>query len=152
MDFISLVLYILVGALWGCTNPILRKGATEESTSTSTTTTTSSDSADSSKASTLYSSFLKFLKIRVWLPYALNQCGSIFFYFLLARADLTMAVPICNALSLVFSCGTSFALGEQVDRPLRAILGSSMVMTGVIICLLSREEENRGKSPMEDEL
>jgi drug/metabolite transporter (DMT)-like permease len=143
-EMISLV---LVGALWGCTNPLLRRGSLEEHPSTTNDT-------DSSLFSTLKVTLSKFRKVRVWLPYALNQCGSLLFYYLLANADLSMAVPVCNALSLVFSCITSYALGEHVDQPIRAICGSALVMIGVAICMSSQQESSttQEKESMEGEL
>ena len=94
----------------------------------------------------LRASATKFLNVRVWLPYALNQSGSILFYLVLSRSDLTLAVPICNALSLVFSIVTSFALGESVDKPARAVIGSALVMVGVGICVNSRENQEDGST------
>lgn len=139
MELLDLVILVLVGAFWGCTNPFLRKGAVEVSSQESNEET----GGTGSLLQVLSSSAAKFLNIRVWLPYALNQSGSILFYVALSRSDLTLAVPVCNALSLVFSVITSFALGENVDKPLRAVLGSALVMIGVGICVNSREESEQ---------
>ena len=128
----EMVSLVLVGAFWGCTNPMLRKGALEEHPSTT-------DDKESSLLSFLIVTLSKFRRIRVWLPYALNQCGSLLYYWLLANSDLSMAVPVCNALSLVFSCITSYALGERADQPIRALVGSALVMIGVAICMSSQE-------------
>ena len=113
MDLLDLLLLVLVGALWGCTNPFLRKGAAEVKRSTNNKDDANAD-ADADVTSTtteqhnpllqtIRSSVVKFLNIRVWLPYALNQFGSVLFYLALSRSDLMLAVPICNGLSLVFS-------------------------------------------------
>jgi hypothetical protein len=123
----------LVGAFWGCTNPLLRKGSVEAEAS-------SSYSSDSF----MYASIKKFFNVRVWLPYVLNQCGSILFYILLAKSDLTMAVPTCNALALVFSCITSFALGEPIHQPIRTIVGASFVVLGVTLCVAPQEGSTDG--------
>lgn len=125
---------ILVGALWGCTNPLLRKGSVEGQTNEDTTT------------PLRHSSFLKrslttFFKFRVWLPYALNQSGSLVFYILLAHSNLSMAVPTCNALALVFSFLTSWYLGEPFTKPLQTLLGASLIMIGIAICVSSSYEE-----------
>lgn len=142
MDLLDLLLMALVGAFWGCTNPILRKGASEAKNSAQPSNGESRKPAEDSGSlvQVLRKSAMVFLNIRVWLPYALNQFGSVLFYVVLSRSDLMLAVPICNGLSLVCSIVTSFALGETVDRPVRAILGSVLVMTGVGICVQSREE------------
>lgn len=139
MEFLDLIILVLVGAFWGCTNPFLRKGAVEAKTSSSESQAPGTN--DDSLFQVLRASAAKFLNIRVWFPYALNQSGSILFYVALSRSDLTLAVPICNALSLVFSVVTSFALGESVDKPGRAVLGAALVMIGVGICVNSREDQ-----------
>ena len=139
MEFFDLCLLVLVGAFWGCTNPFLRKGAVEAKRNEESAAQGSEQST--STLQVLKNSAAKFLNIGVWLPYALNQSGSLLFYLALSRSDLTLAVPICNALALVFSVVTSFALGESVDKPARAVLGSALVMVGVGICVQSREQD-----------
>jgi len=149
MKAVDVILLALVGAFWGCTNPFLRKGAAQLKDDKAATNkkTDAQDKDDSnnnnhSMFQALKASSLKFLNIQVWLPYALNQFGSILFYVALSRSDLTLAVPICNALALVFSTITSFlVLGETVDQPIRAVLGSALVMVGVGICISTRNEE-----------
>eukprot|EP00980_Cylindrotheca_fusiformis_P013783 scaffold3556_cov190-Cylindrotheca_fusiformis.AAC.18 len=126
-DFMSM---ILVGALWGCTNPLMRKGSVEATAD-----------ATHKKDSFLISSLKSFLKIKVWIPYALNQSGSIVFYVLLAKSDLSLAVPICNALALLFSFITSLILGEPMQKPFRSFLGATLVVVGVTICVSTQAEE-----------
>mmetsp|Transcript_18751 Transcript_18751/g.28919 ORF Transcript_18751/g.28919 Transcript_18751/m.28919 type:complete len:170 (+) Transcript_18751:256-765(+) len=142
---------LVVGAFWGCTNPFLRRGAAtatagvdkddkDDSPNTTKKETknqehTKSTTSSSSLGSTVLSSLQKFRRWEVWVPYLFNQCGSLFFYYLLANSNLTVAVPVCNALSLVFSIVTSFYLGERVDKPLRAIFGATLVTGGVAICV-----------------
>ena len=71
--------------------------------------------------------------------YILNQFGSVLFYIQLSKSDLTLAVPICNGLALVFSFVTSYFLGEPINKPLRTLLGASLVVAGVAICLTADE-------------
>lgn len=120
---------ILVGALWGCTNPLLRKGAVEV------------EPHQPPNASSLKVVLMTFLNLRVWLPYLLNQSGSIVFYALLANSDLTLAVPMCNALAMLFSFITSACLGEKIDKPLRAFAGATLVLVGVTICVTAQDQE-----------
>lgn len=130
---------LLVGALWGCTNPLLRKGSMETATNDASATNKNDKNKNklSSSLSTLLRSFLRF---QVWLPYALNQSGSIVFYLLLSKSsvDLSMAVPICNALALVFTFVTSwYVLGEPMHKPVQTIVGTVLIMVGVTICVQS---------------
>lgn len=155
---------VLVGAVWGCTNPFLRKGATNDeniggqSKDGMGEEPTDERSNQSNKNQTMVQSLLRFRRVRVWLPYLLNQSGSILYYKLLATSDLSLSVPVCNALALVFSSATSFLLGERVDRPVAAIFGSLLVTLGVALCMASKDDlwsnENGGNVPSQsgDEL
>lgn len=163
---------ILVGALWGCTNPFMRKGSDESSG-------TNSDAAnqnigDSGKAGTRDSDapessgtaekshnntttstanidektnalkpLSRLVRIKVWLPYLINQLGSILYYKLLASSNLTLSVPICNATAMVFSSITSVILGERLNHPKKAALGVILVLFGVAICMFSSEDGTR---------
>jgi drug/metabolite transporter (DMT)-like permease len=129
---LDLVGLVLVGALWGCTNPLLRDGSKAAAAS-------SNCAATSTHASNhrIVAALGKFKNVKVWLPYLLNQCGSLLYYFCLSRSNISLAVSICNALALVFSTATSCVLGERVDKPLSTALGASMIMIGVAICLVS---------------
>lgn len=123
---------VLVGALWGCTNPLLRKGSVEATP----------DSEKKSRTdSFLIGSLRTFLNIKIWLPYVLNQSGSIVFYILLAKSDLSLAVPICNALALLFSFVTSLLLGEPMQKPFRSVMGATLVVVGATICVSTQNDE-----------
>jgi drug/metabolite transporter (DMT)-like permease len=142
VDVLSLV---LVGACWGCTNPLLRA-----SSATNQKTTSTADAASDTKATfaqSVVSSLSKFRRVSVWLPYVVNQAGSLLYYFALSQSDLSVAVPVCNALALVFSIATSYFMGERVDQPLRTMLGATLVMGGVAVCLVSRNAEDENGIP-----
>mmetsp|Transcript_33809 Transcript_33809/g.49690 ORF Transcript_33809/g.49690 Transcript_33809/m.49690 type:complete len:206 (+) Transcript_33809:134-751(+) len=179
---------LLVGAVWGCSNPFLRKGSStvlsdkqiggdikartqrtrDEASTTeianssrgglSVTNCDKQTSADSIATSTTnigiisalwmkIKSLSQFQSVRVWLPYLLNQSGSIIYYRLLATSDLTLAVPSCNALALVFSAIMSYLLGERLDCPGRVAIGSILVTTGVFICVSSSNSGASLSSP-----
>jgi drug/metabolite transporter (DMT)-like permease len=140
----EIVCLVLVGALWGCTNPLLRKGSTNAQVTSKVA--SEGESIDGHTASDtpslirwITSSLRSFLNAGVWLPYLLNQAGSVMFYFTLARSDLSLAVPICNGLSLVFSIGTTYLIGERIDQPIKTFAGAALVVAGVAICLSARE-------------
>lgn len=120
---------LLVGVLWGCTNPLLRQG------SISTEVETDKTQSEGTRFS-LIQQLSKFRYIQVWLPYVLNQMGSLLFYFTLSRNDLSLTVPIANSLALVFSIVTSTCLlHEPVQRPFYTAIGATCVMVGVAICV-----------------
>ena len=136
--FADYVAMILVGALWGCTNPLLRHEAVRAEDSINQ----SYPQEDPSFLSSLLRMTKKFCRIGVLMPYILNQTGSVLFYFLLGNAEISAAVPICNGLALFFSVATTFAAGENVHSPLRTIVGSSLVVIGVATCVMSPRKED----------
>mmetsp|Transcript_29110 Transcript_29110/g.42810 ORF Transcript_29110/g.42810 Transcript_29110/m.42810 type:complete len:141 (-) Transcript_29110:129-551(-) len=129
---------LLVGALWGCTNPFMRQGSIE-SKKTSTINTSQEEGEESTS---VLKSLFRLAKIKVWLPYLINQLGSLLYYKQLASSNLTLSVPVCNATAMVFSCITSFFLGERVNQPGRAALGVILVLLGVQICMYSSSENS----------
>lgn len=118
---------VLVGIFWGCTNPLIRRGSITES-------------APDADRPLLLVYLSKFLRVSVWLPYALNQLGSVVFYFTLSQADISIASPACNGLALAFSVVTSWWIGEKIRHPTRTIFGSALVMGGVGLCLYAKEQ------------
>ncbi len=123
---------LLVGALWGCTNPLLRKGSVD-----------TEQNQQTPNASFLMAFMESFINFKVWLPYLFNQLGSLVFYVLLSNSDLSLAVPICNALAMLFSFVTSAFLGETVDKPFQAFMGATLVLVGVTICVSAQEERTK---------
>ncbi|CAH2222266.1 transmembrane 234 [Pelobates cultripes] len=100
-DLCSLV---LVSFLWGATNPFLRKGAE------------GLERVKEERSIRQLLSEARFL-ISNWryvVPFLMNQCGSVGFYLTLASAELSLAVPLCNSLALVFTVVTGTFLGEDI--------------------------------------
>jgi Putative transmembrane family 234 len=135
---------VLVGALWGCTNPLLRRGSIDVAASESETRTIrptqSSNATKSLSSQGVLSSLRRFRNVKVWLPFAMNQLGSVLFYISLSQSEMSLVVPISNGLALLFSIVTSYALGERLSQPIRALFGVALVMGGVSMCLLSRQQ------------
>jgi len=126
---------LLVGALWGCTNPWMRLASLHEDTPAN------QHRPDEPTASPV---LRRLCSIRVWMPFLLNQAGSLVFNATLSQSDLSIAVPACNALALVFSVVTSYWLGERVNQPWLAYVGSMLVMLGVAICVDARNNNSEG--------
>jgi drug/metabolite transporter (DMT)-like permease len=145
MQIVDVLSLVLVGACWGCTNPLLR--ASSASNPSAPTADAAASDTKATFAKSVVSSLSKFRRISVWLPYVVNQAGSLLYYFALSQSDLSVAVPVCNALALVFSIATSYFMGERVDQPLRTMLGATLVMGGVAVCLVSRNTEEENSIP-----
>ena len=137
---------LLVGALWGCTNPLMRKASQSPRNQTS--------DIRESKASPIRKWITRLANIKIWLPYAINQLGSLLYYKLLASSRLTLLVPSCNATAMAFSCATSLLLGERIDKPFRAGMGAVLIMIGSGICMMANENGGNaaGGDVLKDEL
>lgn len=133
------VCLIIVGMFWGCTNPLIRKGSLDSTTTSSSSVSHNrNDKSNTNKTknvSSILNELLKFRFVRVILPYIINQLGSLFFYFTLSNTNLSVAVPVCNALALVFSIVTCWMIGEHVNYPIRSMLGSIFILIGVMLCV-----------------
>lgn len=46
------------------------------------------------------------------LPFLLNQCGSVLYFLTLQDTDISLAVPVSNSLTFVFTAMTGWFLGE----------------------------------------
>lgn len=132
---------LLVGAFWGCTNPFMRKASADSKSSKERTADSNTDTNNENGMKTWIIKTIKSLaNIKVWIPYIINQLGSLLYYKTLASSNLTLSVPICNATAMVFSSITSALLGERVNQPGRAAAGVILVLSGVGICMYSSEE------------
>ncbi|KAK3573556.1 hypothetical protein QTP86_027838, partial [Hemibagrus guttatus] len=138
---------LLVAALWGATNPFLKKGT---------------EGIEHVRKGHKISQFLAeakflFLNIKYLVPFLLNQSGSVVFYLTLATtgdveealliltlsdvADLSLAVPMVNSLSLVFTMFTGKLLGEECGGK-SAVLGMVLITAGVTLCVSSSVSES----------
>lgn len=140
LSVLEVISLLLVGATWGCSNSFLQKGSTESAAATKGVSTVTTDRNDIAQTKSwidfLTEQLYKFRHISVWLPYVINQFGSILFYITLSQTDLSIAVPTCNALALIFSIATSyFILKEPIERPIPTIIGALFVIVGVAICV-----------------
>ena len=161
LSIFEIISLILVGATWGCSNSFLRKGSTDtavlltnETSETIRTTTASTTEHEVEpqlrrKKRTTTFTWLEFLRVQlskfrhvsVWLPYVVNQSGSLLYYITLSQTDISIAVPACNALSLVFTICTSwFVLREPVERPFLTMIGAALIMGGVSICIQAADK------------
>uniref|UniRef100_A0A2K6RZ23 Transmembrane protein 234 n=1 Tax=Saimiri boliviensis boliviensis TaxID=39432 RepID=A0A2K6RZ23_SAIBB len=117
---------VLVAALWGGTQPLLKRA---------------SCGLQRIREPTWARQLLQemktlFLNTEYLMPFLLNQCGSLLYYLTLASTDLTLAVPICNSLAIIFTLIVGKALGEDIGGK-RAVVGMVLTMTGISLCITS---------------
>ncbi len=70
------------------------------------------------------------------IPFVGNQLGSIVFYFLLSTEPISIASPVCNSLSFLFTAITSyFVFHEIVKYPFLLLAGTVVIVAGTAVCL-----------------
>nr|XP_046220420.1 transmembrane protein 234 isoform X5 [Oncorhynchus gorbuscha] len=125
VSVVEVLCLLLVAVLWGCTNPFLKRGT---------------EGIEHVKKD---SKFLHFLA-EYLIPFLLNQSGSLVYYFTLAATDLSLAVPVANSLTFLFTMLTGKLLGEEFGGK-RAVGGMVLTMVGITLCIVSSISETESK-------
>ncbi|XP_038073982.1 transmembrane protein 234-like [Patiria miniata] len=115
---------IAVALLWGATNPLMKKGGE------------GIQRVHRGNRIAQFGAELKFLVFN-WkyiLPFLVNQSGSVLFYLTLASAELSLAVPITNALTFIFTTLMGRVLGEDIGGK-ETYFGMALVVVGVTLCV-----------------
>lgn len=119
---------ICVSALWGLTNPIIKRN---------------SKSITNIKADSYIVQFLLEVKylitnVQYIVPMAINQLGSILYFITLQYVDLTLSVPISNSLTFIFTAVSGFFLKEKLPSK-RLIMGMVLILIGTSLCCYDKQ-------------
>lgn len=125
---------MLVAALWGGTQPLLKRA---------------SSGLQQVHERTWARQLLQemktlFLNTEYLIPFLLNQSGSLLYYLTLASTDLTLAVPICNSLAIVFTLIVGKVLGEDIGGK-EAVAGMALTTAGITLCITSSVTKTHGQ-------
>lgn len=125
---------VLVAALWGGTQPLLKRASSGLQ-----------QVHERTWARQLVGEMKAlFLNTEYLMPFLLNQSGSLLYYLTLASTDLTLAVPICNSLAIVFTLIVGKVLGEDVGGK-GAAAGMVLAIAGVTLCVSSSVIKTQGQ-------
>lgn len=115
---------IVVGILWGCTNPFMKQGS--EGLTQIQHSSNSFIQRSFAELTFLFSRpkvffiniqieshFIKNFFYKLLLPLVLNLSGSLVFYWSLSHADVSLIVPVTNSITFLFTTLTSWLLKEQ---------------------------------------
>eukprot|EP00897_Mesotaenium_endlicherianum_P003398 jgi/Mesen1/3086/ME000184S02152 len=107
---------MLVGAVWGVTNPFIKRGSVLAAARRAN----ASPVVPSKTALTLLQRVATFWAslLEDWqyvLPFAINLGGSLLFFVTLPNAELSLAVPVANATTFAFTAVVGYLLGEKLD-------------------------------------
>ncbi|XP_073340409.1 transmembrane protein 234 [Pagrus major] len=134
----ELLSLLLVSVLWGCTNPLLKRGTEGIENVTET-----------SRVSQLLAELkFLFLNLKYLVPFVLNQSGSLVYYYTLSTTDLSLAVPVANSLTFLCTLITGKVLGEEFGGK-QAVAGMFLTMAGITLCVISSiDDKDAGKHNM----
>ncbi|KAG9286242.1 hypothetical protein G9A89_014228 [Geosiphon pyriformis] len=96
--------FILVALCWGFTNPFIKRGSAG----------LERIHRDTWFKQTLAEVWFLFTRWQYIIPLLLNLSGSTVYYITLGQADLSLAVPITNSLTFIFTTFAAWILGEKV--------------------------------------
>ncbi len=121
----------IVAILWGGTNPLIKKGG--------------QGIEQIKKSNAIQQTLAEFWFLvtnwRYLLPFLLNQSGSLLYYLTLSTADISLAVPITNCLTFIFTAVSGTLLGEQALNK-QSCLGILFVASGVSMCVWSKLDQH----------
>ncbi|XP_070556003.1 transmembrane protein 234 homolog [Ptychodera flava] len=117
----------VVAFLWGATNPLIKQGSA------------GIDKIQKSNAVWQFVAEIIFLATN-WkyiVPFLINQSGSLVYYLTLASADLSLAVPVTNSLTFIFTTLTGKLLGENIGNK-ETYIGMVFVVADVSLGIMDR--------------
>lgn len=121
------IAFVVVGFLWGATNPLIKRGSV---------------GIDAIEANSKIAKILLELKFMVtrWqyiVPFLLNQSGSLLYVYALQDSELSVAVPVANSCSFLFTALMAVCLGEKPPSR-NGLIGMALVAMGISICILAK--------------
>lgn len=69
--------------------------------------------------------------------YLYDQVGSVLYYYVLSKSELTTAVPIANGLTFAFAGVTEAVLDKRLPSR-RTIEGSALILLGAYLAMSSK--------------
>ncbi|KAK3996658.1 hypothetical protein QBC44DRAFT_136149 [Cladorrhinum sp. PSN332] len=132
--------FLLVGVAWGLTTPFIRRAARTHSPPPHPS--LSRPSVQSSwwrlKLLTAFFGVVDLLRNpRYAIPLLLNLTGSIWFFLLIGKAELSLTVPIVNTCAFLFTVvGEWWVEGKVISRD--TLIGMLLSVGGIALCVHSK--------------
>jgi len=130
--------FLLVGAAWGLTTPFMRRAAINYTAPSRPSVTDSQNSWLKRKILGVFWAVADLLRRPAYaIPLLLNVTGSIWFFLLIGKAELSLTVPITNSLAFLFTVlGEWWAEGKVINRD--TWIGMGLVLGGIALCVQSK--------------
>lgn len=133
MELRLVIAYASVGIVWGTSNSFLKRAQEKYS---------KTQSKEGGSKRIISKTGLETIKelltdLNMLIPFVVNQCGSVMFYYLLASQPLSVAAPLCNTLTFAFTAISAYLLGERAQNPLLLFTGVFFVISGIYVSFIS---------------
>ncbi|KAJ9221756.1 hypothetical protein DTO027B5_7085 [Paecilomyces variotii] len=157
--------FLLVGIAWGFTTPFIRRAAVDfnarQAAKQATTTTSDSDPTAAAatgagaetettpppttrtawlkhKLVTLFWTVVNLLRTPAYaIPLIVNLTGSIWFFLLVGKHELSLTVPITNSMAFLFTVlGEWYVERKVIER--ETWIGMFLVLGGIALCVHSK--------------
>ena len=126
--------YFVTGIIWGATNALMELGSKKDESKT-----TSTELEGTEKKNTISSEVVEgvtmFTRMKFLLPFLLNQAASILNNFLVAKSDLSIAVPVVNCITFQVTFISRGLLKGTSLIDVKFFVGSVLIMLGLYLCL-----------------
>ncbi|KAH8154347.1 uncharacterized protein LAJ45_02115 [Morchella importuna] len=130
--------FIMVGMAWGFTNPFIRKAAVNYSPPKRDV--LEDPNTGMVKRFILKAVFAAFDMLKrpsYAIPLLINLTGSVWFFLLIGKAELSLTVPIVNSLAFLFTVlGEWFAERKVISK--ETWIGMALVLAGIGLCVHSK--------------
>ncbi|KAH6641804.1 integral membrane protein [Chaetomium tenue] len=132
--------FLLVGLAWGLTTPFIRRAARDHRPPAHPVLETAAVQ-QSRVRKRVYAAFFAVVDLlrnpRYALPLVLNLTGSVWFFLLIGKAELSLTVPIVNTLAFLFTVvGEWWVEGKVISRD--TMLGMLLSVGGIALCVQSK--------------
>ncbi|KAK3900773.1 hypothetical protein C8A05DRAFT_45454 [Staphylotrichum tortipilum] len=134
--------FLLVGLAWGLTTPFIRRAARDHSPPAHPV--LESDAVKNSAwRKRVYGAFFAVVDLlrnpRYAAPLVLNLTGSVWFFLLVGKAELSLTVPIVNTVAFLFTViGEWWIEGKVISR--ETMLGMVLSVGGIALCVHSKNQ------------
>lgn len=123
--------FFAVGLIWGVTNPLIKRGSSGQQTSTNKKT------ANNKLLQIIFELKSILLRWQYIVPFLVNQSGSLLYVHALQDSEISLAVPITQSCTFLFTTLTALCLGEQMPNK-RSFVGVAFISIGINICIYSK--------------
>ncbi|PGH12614.1 hypothetical protein AJ80_06673 [Polytolypa hystricis UAMH7299] len=136
--------FLLVGVAWGFTTPFIRRAAVDfKALNDPKQDRKQLEASDSGfwlarKVTSVFWTVAHLLRTPAYaIPLLLNLTGSVWFFLLVGKHELSLTVPITNSMAFLFTVlGEWYVEGKVISR--ETWIGMSLVLGGIALCVHSK--------------